>query len=120
MSVIQDEIIKEIIGRRKKVFRSSLKDLKRGNIALPHKDKEFTGGAILGTIRRADDAEQAIEEYARIFRPKAPVAIRVWLGPHFLEKDFIAELSKYFTVHWGQELGKQRKRTLAIFKCTKK
>lgn len=110
-----------LIGKRKKVFMASLRDLKKGGvISIAQKDNEFTGGVVAGTIRRATNWHQAVIEYSRIFRPKAKVLFRCWTGPYFSEETFLDQLREYFSIQGRTVAFRQGQRELMLFICEKK
>jgi ubiquinone/menaquinone biosynthesis C-methylase UbiE len=120
MEKLLKELIKSTVGRRKKIFNSSLRDLKLGNIKLGAEDGAFTAAVIQGTVRRAKDPKQAIAEYARILRPKSPALIILWTGPSFKEASASSLIALGFDVKSTDSLKTEGERTLIAFTCRKK
>jgi len=92
------KLLKDTIGRRKKIFISSLSDLEGAEIRLPHKDAAFTAGMIKLILRRASSIKQAAAEYARIFKRESPVLIIEWTGRSFTIDDLKEQTSESFKV----------------------
>lgn len=116
------ELLKETVGRRKKIFRSSLKDLKGKNIALEAKDSTYSAALIRAIMRRAQDLKQAASEYARILRPHSPALIVSWTGPSFSPLHLVRAIADSFEADLESLviIKSQGQRTLVAIKAKKK
>jgi len=92
------KLLKDTIGRRKKIFISSLADLEGRKIKLAHKDRTFTAGMIRSIMRRTPSVKEAAAEYARIFTKGSPVLIIEWTGRSFTIDNLKEQISESFKV----------------------
>jgi len=115
-----NELKKKVLGRRKKVFTSSLDDIKAGNVQINAGNESFTAAFIRGTIRRAKDPGQAAAEYARILKPKSPALVIIRVGSTFTKTDAASLLEPYFIIDSKVTIAELPGKKLIGFVCRKK